>query len=183
MHVPTNARCRDCGYALRGLADPRCPECGRGFDPGDPATVRLPGDRLVWLPALATLAFLAWVVAASVAVAVLIGVTHAADPRTGRLPAVAVAGAWVGSFARRAVRGVPGELSPRRRRRAWAALFALALLVGGPTSAVDRSCPHGTIWGALGLGLARSETGGPCANYLYTLRSAHVAGPWYLWWA
>lgn len=25
--------CIECGYSLRGLADPRCPECGRSFDP------------------------------------------------------------------------------------------------------------------------------------------------------
>ena len=31
-------RCLDCGYILDGLPDPRCPECGRGFDPDKPAT-------------------------------------------------------------------------------------------------------------------------------------------------
>ena len=42
----SRARCRDCGYLLRGLSDPRCPECGRGFDPADPRTMdvgRVPG--------------------------------------------------------------------------------------------------------------------------------------------
>src|SRR2546430_16461031 len=33
--------CLDCGYALRGLPTPRCPECGRGFDPLDPATMNM----------------------------------------------------------------------------------------------------------------------------------------------
>lgn len=40
------ARCRACGYALRGLTEPRCPECGRAFDPADSRTVylgRVPG--------------------------------------------------------------------------------------------------------------------------------------------
>jgi hypothetical protein len=32
--------CLGCGYALRGLTEPRCPECGRGFDPLDPRTFR-----------------------------------------------------------------------------------------------------------------------------------------------
>ncbi|HWB19256.1 MAG TPA: hypothetical protein VG711_03065 [Phycisphaerales bacterium] len=32
-------RCLGCNYELKGLAENRCPECGRGFDPGDPATV------------------------------------------------------------------------------------------------------------------------------------------------
>lgn len=31
-------RCLTCGYILDRLPEARCPECGRGFDPGDPAT-------------------------------------------------------------------------------------------------------------------------------------------------
>jgi hypothetical protein len=30
--------CRECGYDLRGLPEPRCPECGNTFDPRDPTT-------------------------------------------------------------------------------------------------------------------------------------------------
>jgi hypothetical protein len=30
--------CRRCGYELRGLTSPRCPECGRTFDPNDQRT-------------------------------------------------------------------------------------------------------------------------------------------------
>src|SRR3954464_15394014 len=50
--VPAAARCRDCGYALRGLSEHRCPECGRDFDPARLGTMRLPRRprRLVrWL--------------------------------------------------------------------------------------------------------------------------------------
>jgi hypothetical protein len=32
--------CRRCGYSLKGLTGRVCPECGRGFDPSDPGTVR-----------------------------------------------------------------------------------------------------------------------------------------------
>jgi len=42
----TTARCLGCGYSLRGLTEPRCPECGRPFDPADPTTFwrdRVPG--------------------------------------------------------------------------------------------------------------------------------------------
>lgn len=36
-------RCPGCGYILRGLGKGPCPECGRAFDPDDPATlVRTP---------------------------------------------------------------------------------------------------------------------------------------------
>ncbi|MEW6251117.1 MAG: hypothetical protein AB1716_10755 [Planctomycetota bacterium] len=31
-------RCLGCGYILDGLPEPRCPECGRWFDPGNPDT-------------------------------------------------------------------------------------------------------------------------------------------------
>lgn len=34
-----NATCLGCGYALRELTTNTCPECGRGFDPGDPSTM------------------------------------------------------------------------------------------------------------------------------------------------
>jgi hypothetical protein len=30
--------CKNCGYALDGLSENRCPECGRGFDPNDNTT-------------------------------------------------------------------------------------------------------------------------------------------------
>ena len=36
------AYCRSCGYLLRGLEAPFCPECGASFDPGDPTTYRTP---------------------------------------------------------------------------------------------------------------------------------------------
>ena len=32
--------CRKCGYPLHSLAESRCPECGRPFDPGRPWTYR-----------------------------------------------------------------------------------------------------------------------------------------------
>jgi hypothetical protein len=33
--------CWECGYSLRGLETPRCPECGRGFDPVDATTMNM----------------------------------------------------------------------------------------------------------------------------------------------
>ncbi len=36
---PARYCCR-CGYELRGLTSPRCPECGRAFDPANPKTFR-----------------------------------------------------------------------------------------------------------------------------------------------
>ncbi|MEM9250907.1 MAG: hypothetical protein AAGB29_01030 [Planctomycetota bacterium] len=36
--------CLDCGYNLRGLHEPRCPECGSWFDPERPNTYYAKGD-------------------------------------------------------------------------------------------------------------------------------------------
>ena len=44
-----NRYCLTCGYLLRGLPDPRCPECGRPFDPTDASTYGSRG----YAPALA----------------------------------------------------------------------------------------------------------------------------------
>ena len=43
--------CLDCGYPLDGLRDPRCPECGLGFDPLDAATFAVNVGNLVKLHA------------------------------------------------------------------------------------------------------------------------------------
>lgn len=40
--IPDTATCQGCGYSLRGLPEPVCPECGRTFDPEDSSTFRLP---------------------------------------------------------------------------------------------------------------------------------------------
>lgn len=39
-------RCLDCHYQLRGLSEPRCPECGREYDPKDPTTYWLRSTSL-----------------------------------------------------------------------------------------------------------------------------------------
>lgn len=49
MEDPARRICLDCRYPLIGLRDTRCPECGRLFDPSDPATYSQNGDGLVKL--------------------------------------------------------------------------------------------------------------------------------------
>ncbi len=39
--IPIHARCWTCNYALQALPTPRCPECGRAFDPADPTSMNL----------------------------------------------------------------------------------------------------------------------------------------------
>lgn len=43
QNLPPDARCLHCGYTLRCLTTPRCPECGHAFDPGDPSTYQTRG--------------------------------------------------------------------------------------------------------------------------------------------
>lgn len=45
--------CRRCCYALHGLSENRCPECGTAFDPTDPETFALPPDRQQRIAAIA----------------------------------------------------------------------------------------------------------------------------------
>lgn len=39
--LPADACCRKCGYLLRGLRTPICPECGQAFDPADAKSYEL----------------------------------------------------------------------------------------------------------------------------------------------
>src|SRR3954471_21191585 len=45
---PGVPRCLSCGYVLVGLNDPRCPECGRWFNPWDPSTYNTRPPFLAW---------------------------------------------------------------------------------------------------------------------------------------
>lgn len=38
--------CKRCGYKLKGLTEPRCPECGTAFDPEDRDVVSSSGGRV-----------------------------------------------------------------------------------------------------------------------------------------
>lgn len=46
-------QCKDCRYPLDQLRSRTCPECGRAFDPDDPATFRTPGDQQINIGAVA----------------------------------------------------------------------------------------------------------------------------------
>src|SRR2546421_12761742 len=70
--------CWECGYSLRGLESRRCPECGRGFDPNDPATMNMGENvsafarRMMKPPG--------WPMYSLVALAALVSVWAAASP-------------------------------------------------------------------------------------------------------
>jgi hypothetical protein len=70
--------CWECGYPLKGLPTPRCPECGRPFDPADPATMNL--GRHVGGVAGRLLRPPGWPLYTLTAVAVLVSVWATASP-------------------------------------------------------------------------------------------------------
>ncbi len=48
QNTPESACCLGCGYLLRGLEQPVCPECGRKFDHGDPKSFAASPKVRVW---------------------------------------------------------------------------------------------------------------------------------------
>ena len=191
-----DARCVACDYPLRGLPGRRCPECGRAFDPADPAGVRR-GRRPSWIvrrwvgqnvgPTLV------WAAVTGVACLVLQDLFTGSrsdwdgSDGPGVLALACVAGLAAREPVRRAaVRLNPVDAPPRRasrRARRWLFITALAtgLALAGQETAVWHQCPHGTQVGVFGIGLAHSGCGGPCRNAVRALVATHVAGDWYLW--
>ena len=69
--------CLTCHYDLRKLAELRCPECGRAFDPSDSITFRDPAERnrrirqicgicLLCMVAVLSMLLLSWLLKVSV---------------------------------------------------------------------------------------------------------------------
>jgi hypothetical protein len=172
--------CITCGYALRGLPRPRCPECGGEFDPHDPRTMRVPG----WKPP-----------------------THRAPPRVRYFSHEIVVAAFSASLALISCAwpiGVIGWtcvfIAWRRRSRLlkihektgqklynipegrwpWRTLVtAIFLLTLWPGAFNDR-CPHARYFGIGPLGVAYSDNGGPCHNHVNG-SIIHLGGNWYFY--
>src|SRR5436190_24191775 len=51
--------CIGCGYQLTGLEEPRCPECGMGFNPDDPSTYSRPVRRMTLIELLVVISIIA----------------------------------------------------------------------------------------------------------------------------
>ena len=67
MAPPEHKRCLGCGYILDGLPEPRCPECGRGFDPLDSRTYRTGPHPPRWPIVLAIVGILCpWIVVGAI---------------------------------------------------------------------------------------------------------------------
>ena len=66
LPAPPAIYCLDCGYLLHGLREPRCPECGRTFDPRDPETFARSSRRFKLIGAARTVPFVTPLVLLSV---------------------------------------------------------------------------------------------------------------------
>jgi len=171
--VQNDARCRSCHYSLRGLESFRCPECGNLFDPADPTTMYF-GDEPSWLkkwwlrqngtPTLL------WIICVSTMCMGLetVGATRY-DERERKWLII-----WCSFYVAEMVRSrsrndllrqyptlVPRPVIPKKiMRTLWIISFAFALII-----CFDfYTCPHGTLAGFGGFGIAHSQVGGPCRN-------------------
>jgi len=204
--APADGLCLDCNYPLRGLAEPRCPECGRAFDPADAHTFNpgrpMPRWTRWWLkPAgrgMLIGAALAALLLATVpyrdfmepGVSYLaphfripltdrhVGITHKS---VAALLWLALFVAWSGRaamrwFIVRHFRQDRALLRVDRRVRRLSSVLFLASMFLAGCGTYD--CWHARYINVWGFGgIAYSEHGGPC--YHRAERWAHLAGPFY----
>jgi hypothetical protein len=118
--------CWECNYSLQGLATPRCPECGRPFDPDDPATMNMDthvGPLARWLMSPP-----GWPTFILVALATLLSLWAAATP----MPAghiVLVTKGLQNWFERTSPLSFISSISLPEIRILWAALAWLVVLL------------------------------------------------------
>jgi hypothetical protein len=140
-------------------------------------------EQMWWLRQLAIPIWL-WAITVSVICLKLVGMTGE-DER--RKPLILLFSLYAGAFVRRRARAVLRRRYPaffaepvanlRVRRASWGLALAFVLLIS-----IDfYSCPHGTLIGVWGVGVAHSELGGSCRNYYNDLESLYLFGNWYFW--
>jgi hypothetical protein len=126
-------RCLGCGYILEHLPEPRCPECGRGFDLGDPATYWTVGELEPYPPLAWTILAVTAAASPLIAVLVLMPLNEDAAELVLRVLLVLAVPAEAAAFVGSAVTVVR---RPRTARRAgWYAMMglsALCLVAYGP---------------------------------------------------
>jgi hypothetical protein len=183
LQIPSDAKCSKCGYALRALETPRCPECGHAFDPSNLLSMDT-RQRRSWrrrMIAARTLPICIWSI---VAVAVAMFLKEFLPSRHETLP-IAIAVFIATAVRYRLWRALSpdvqqGNASEKSFRRA-AYVFVALLIVLGRGGYVSWSCPHGWARGFMGVGFAWSANGGPCRNTVGDLQSMHIVGEWYVW--
>ena len=173
--------CKGCGYSLRALTLPRCPECGRPFDPDDPTTMDLPEHLR---PPKPPEPFGNTMVGAAVVVTIFAMANFLApqDNKGDALLAEAVLLiAWIlisiNWYWRDQAR--PEQLRLRSEGYAhWRRILKIAALLSMLSCFHYHSCCHAnTVW--LGsIGISHSNYGGPC--YIPPHNGGkRISGNWY----
>ena len=184
-----NGFCLGCGYALRGLGDPRCPECGRGFDPFDGKTMSVPG--LLHKPPPKTLPFSA----AMIIYAVITAFVGAGGLLAGSVVIPVMSAIWWafifiawwarGPWERSAL--ARGQTLPKQPRgaRHWRAIVIVLFVLCAFSGIGWSRCPHGRYYRYGPVALFRSSSfasggggGGPCRNVM-TGDAMRLSEHWY----
>jgi hypothetical protein len=174
-------RCKGCGYSLRALTVPRCPECGRPFDPGDPETMDLPKHLRPKKPDKPPEPFGDTMVSAAMIVVAFAAMNFMFH---GFLAGCVQVVAWclIGvSWAGR------NHASPEQLRRQaegyrhWRRVLKAALAISMLSFIQCHSCCHAdTAWFGP-IGISHSTRGGPCHDGIHN-GGTHIAGNWYWAW-
>ena len=167
--------CLGCGYRLRDLLEPRCPECGRAFDKYDPESMLVPGYRRPSV--VRPTPFGESMIMLGVIATFLMG-----GGRLSFCPAFDLAGvalwcwiAWEWARQRARIQKGTATISDEGPQwRAWVvALLALSLVM----SLKHRECPHAETYGIGMWGISYSQNG-PCKGGMHNGRK-HITGNWW----
>jgi hypothetical protein len=187
MTMPTEdlrdrAFCLGCGYALRGLVETRCPECGRAFDPRDPMTMRVPG--IVIRPPPKPFPFAPGIIlwAAPTAALSAIGMIAALwyPVAVGSLAWFGILAAWRRRNRREHAAAARGEPLPGTRM--WRPVVGVLLAISLLSGIGYHRCPHGRYYryGPVSVFQGIPGGGGPCRNYVRRGTRFEMVRSWYL---
>ncbi len=178
-------RCRECGYLLRGLTEPRCPECGRPFDPEDPSTMDLPEHLRPGKPPKLpgpygdTMLLVAGFV---VSLSIINFILPSAQLRFFTMLWIAITWVRAGESWYKRNHATPEELQLRPEGfRHWRRVMQIALVITILALPRYYSCCHAnTVW--LGpIGISYSTHGGPCNSEPHH-GGKQLGGNWYWAW-
>ncbi len=175
-----HAKCLGCGYALRGLAEARCPECGREFDPNDPMTMNVPGisRRKPPKPIPFSVGIILW--------AIVLTPFTAMGMVAGNSPSCVIAAiGWIGicvAWRNRNVkeRAAAARGEPLGGTRLWRYAVLVMLTLSLLSGIGWHGCPHGRYYRFGPLAVFHDHVGGgPCRNYVRGTRF-ELPQNWYL---